>query len=140
MRREQQGREPAGEDILLSGTARFVLLGLGWLFVALGTLGIALPLLPTTPFLLLAAWAFARSSRRFHDWLYRHPRFGPALRAWRDHRAVPIRAKVAALLVMAASLSYVMFLTQNPLWVSLVMAAVMLPVALWLTTRPSRPE
>jgi len=140
MRREEHAGRPSGEDTLLSGTARFVLLGLGWLFVGLGTLGILLPLLPTTPFLLLAAWAFARSSRRFHDWLYRHPRFGPALRAWRDHRAVPLRAKVVAILVMAASLSYVMFLTRNPLWVSLVMAGVMLPVALWLTTRPSRPE
>ncbi len=136
--------KPGGErpepDTLIRGWVRFLLLLLGWLFVALGAVGLVLPILPTTPFLLLAAWAFARSSRRFHDWLYLHPRFGPVLRAWRDHRAVPLRAKVAAIIVMAASLSYVVFLTNNPLWVSLAMAAVIVPVALWLGTRPSRPE
>ncbi len=134
---EQSGPKSGGNS-LVRGPTRLVLLGLGGFFTGLGMLGVVLPLLPTTPFLLLALWAFARSSRRFHDWLYDHPRFGPVLKAWRDHRVVPLRAKVLAVVVMAASLTWVTFLKTEPLWVPLVMAGVMVPVALWLLSRPSR--
>ena len=136
---DREGHRTGG-DSLVRGPTRLVLLGLGWFFTGLGMLGVVLPLLPTTPFLLLALWAFARSSLRFHDWLYDHPRFGPVLKAWRDHRVVPLRAKVLAVVVMAASLTWVVFLKTEPLWVPLVMAGVMVPVALWLLTRPSQPD
>jgi len=135
----QPGTEPGG-NTLVRGTTRLVLLLLGWLFTGLGMLGVVLPLLPTTPFLLLALWAFARSSRRFHDWLYDHPRFGPVIRAWWDHRVVPVRAKVLAVSVMAASLVWVIYFKTEPVWVPLAMAGVMVPVAVWLLTRPSHPE
>lgn len=76
---------------------------LGWTCVALGTLGLFLPVMPTTVFILVAAWAFARSSPRLHQWLRQHPRFGAVLLAWEDHRAMPRRAKRVALLMLAAS-------------------------------------
>ena len=68
---------------------RGLLIILGWLAVVLATLGVVLPLLPTTPFLLLAAWCFARSSPRFHHWLLHRSWFGPYLRHWQQHRALP---------------------------------------------------
>ncbi|HYH94448.1 YbaN family protein, partial [Hyalangium sp.] len=68
---------------------RFLYKALGFFFVGLGVLGAFLPVLPTTSFLLLALWAFSRSSRRFHHWLYTHPRFGPRLQEWHEHGTIP---------------------------------------------------
>ena len=78
----------------------FLVAGFG--LVGLGTIGIFVPLLPTTPFLLLAAACFARSSERCHRWLLGHRLFGPILKNWHEHRCIPRRAKrvaVASILV-----------------------------------------
>ena len=75
--------------------------GAGGLALALGIAGIFLPLLPTTPFVLLAAFCFSRGSARVERWLLEHRRFGPMVRDWRAHRAVPLRAKQLATLMMA---------------------------------------
>lgn len=87
---------------------RIILIIIGWLAVALGTLGVFLPLLPTTPFILLAAWCFARSSPRFHHWLLYRSWFGGYLRHWQKYRAMPPGAKPRAvamiLLTFAISL------------------------------------
>ena len=71
----------------------------GGISLLLGIAGIFLPLLPTTPFVLLAAACFSRGSTRCEAWLLHHPRFGPAVRDWREHRAVPLRAKQLALVM-----------------------------------------
>lgn len=75
----------------------------GALSLALGVIGIFLPLLPTTPFLLLAAACYARASRRVFDWLLAHRQFGPLIREWREHRIMPYRAKRRALWLIALS-------------------------------------
>lgn len=116
---------------------RVCYLGLGWIFVGLGLLGAVLPLLPTTPFLLLAVWAFARSSRRLHDWLYHHPRFGQSLRSWRDHRVISWRAKTASLSMMSLSMVYVAALTPSPVWAKMLTALCLCCVGAWIATRPS---
>ncbi|MDX1654010.1 MAG: YbaN family protein [Candidatus Competibacteraceae bacterium] len=85
---------------------RLLLLSLGWICVALGAAGVLLPLLPTTPFLIVAAWAFARSSRHFADWLHNHVHFGPLLRDWDSHRVIPLPAKLLSTTFMTASLLY----------------------------------
>ena len=77
--------------------------GAGSLSLVLGIIGIFVPLLPTTPFVLLAAFCFSRGSTRVEQWLLAHPRFGPVVRDWRARRAVPRRAKQLAALMMAAS-------------------------------------
>jgi uncharacterized membrane protein YbaN (DUF454 family) len=78
---------------------------LGWVFVGIGALGTVLPVLPTTPFLLVATFFFARSSPRLCAWLLRSPLFGPFLRDWHQHRGVRLRAKVGAVTVMLAAVA-----------------------------------
>ncbi len=72
----------------------------GVFFLVLGAIGAVLPLLPTTPFVLVAAWCFARSSPRLHQWLLATQMFGPMLRNWEENRCVPLRAKVTAVVMM----------------------------------------
>ena len=75
---------------------RWVWLAGGLIALGCGLIGVVLPLVPTVPFVLLAAFFFARSSDRLHDWLINHPSFGPSILAWRDHGAITRRAKILA--------------------------------------------
>lgn len=84
---------------------------LGWTFFGLGAIGVFLPVLPTTPFMLAALWAFARGSPRFHGWLYNHRLFGPPLQRWERHRVIPAHAKALAVVAMLASLAYMAWFT-----------------------------
>lgn len=93
---------------------RVLLIILGWVSVVLATLGVVLPLLPTTPFLLLAAWCFARSSPRFHYWLLYRSWFGSYLRHWQEHRALPPGAKGKAVLVILITFAISLYFV--PLW------------------------
>ncbi|MEZ5862607.1 MAG: YbaN family protein [Geminicoccaceae bacterium] len=111
----------------------------GLVCVAVAVVGIFLPLVPTTPLLLLAAFCFARSSERLLRWLHEHPRFGPALVDWAEHRAIARRAKVMAALAMAAAVGLALGLGA-PAWLVLVQVAVLLPVAAFIATRPEGPR
>lgn len=111
----------------------------GGLSVALGLLGIVLPLLPTTPFLLLAAFCFARSSPRLHDWLLTHRRFGPVIHNWTEHRAIPRRAKGMAILAMGGALAISVALGLR--WQILaVQGAVLIVMGTFILTRPDGPR
>jgi uncharacterized membrane protein YbaN (DUF454 family) len=114
-----------------------VYLLLGFLFFGLGAVGTVLPGLPTTVFMLLALWAFARSSERFHSWLYHHRLFGPPLQEWHNYRVIPLRAKVLAIVMMAGSLVYLVFFTQLFFWLKVVTAAVMFYGAWYILSKPS---
>ena len=117
---------------------RYLLLGLGVFFTALGGIGVFLPLIPTTPFLILAVWAFSGSSERLHRWLLYHPRFGPPLQRWRSHRVVPWRAKITAWSMMAASLAYTIFVRRAS-WPVVAAIVALMAVAVWYVARkPSR--
>jgi hypothetical protein len=106
----------ADELRIAKGPLRIVLLVLGFVFVGLATLGVVLPLLPTTPFLLLAAACFAKSSERFYRVLLANRIFGPLIRDWREHRAIPMRAKLVAIGTMAAVMgSTALFVLESPL-------------------------
>ncbi len=98
--------EHEGESIKLSRRLRYFYFALAWLFFAVGILGILLPVMPGTVFMILALWAFSRSSPRFHDWLYHHRVFGPPLQRWRAHRVVPWTARAVAYTSMLSSLVY----------------------------------
>lgn len=115
---------------------RHLLVAAGWLFVAAGFLGIFLPLLPTTPFLLLAAFCFSKGSVRCHQWLLRSPRFGPYLAAWRDRGAIPLRAKLLAAALMAGSVALIWStLHSSPVAASFA-TFVCAAVLLFIWTRP----
>ena len=109
---------------------------LGFLCVGLGIIGAFVPLMPTTIFIILAAGCFARSSPRLESWLLDHPRFGPTLRAWRAHRAVPRRAKIAACMGMALGYGFFIVLARPNLWLGGGVAAFFVMCALFLVTRP----
>jgi uncharacterized membrane protein YbaN (DUF454 family) len=113
---------------------------LAWLFFALGVLGAVLPGLPTVPFMLLALWAFSRSSRRFHDWLYTHRLFGPPLQDWQQHRVIPLRAKIFSLTSMVLSMAYMVLFAQMAPWTIAITAAVMAYGAWFILSHPSRPR
>ncbi|EOC1299553.1 DUF454 family protein [Cronobacter dublinensis] len=103
---------------------RTILLILGWLAVVLATLGVVLPLLPTTPFLLLAAWCFARSSPRFHHWLLYRSWFGGYLRHWQQYRAMPPGAKPRAILVILATFAISLWMVKI-FWVRLLLLVIL---------------
>jgi uncharacterized membrane protein YbaN (DUF454 family) len=111
----------------------------GLVALALGLLGILLPLLPTTPFLLLAAFCFARSSPALHDWIIQHPRLGPPIRDWRNHGAISGRAKIAAVAMLAFALVTGVFADLGPR-VLAVQGVILLLVGTFLLTRPSPPR
>lgn len=117
---------------------RFVYIAIGCVMVALGVIGIFLPVLPTTPFLLVAVWAFARSSPRLEAWLIDHPKLGPPLRDWRERGAIPSRAKAIAVTAMTASLVYVMLMPSIPLYGKIATALLLACCATFILTRPSR--
>lgn len=118
---------------------RLLLFGLGWAFVALGVLGVFLPVLPTTPFLLVALWAFARSSERFHRWLFEHRLLGPPLQRWVAHRVIPWRTKAVALTAMTASMIWIIGFTAAPWYAVAAMGAVIGYGAWFILTKPSSP-
>ena len=88
---------------------KYLYLFIGWFFTALGFVGVVVPVLPTTPFLLIAVWAFSKSSENLHNWLFNHKIFGPHLRDWFEYSAIHLRAKIMAVTLMWASLSYVIY-------------------------------
>lgn len=123
-----------------SPIARFLLWGCGVLALVLGTIGIFLPGLPTTPFVLLAAACFVRASPRAHAWLLAHRVFGSTLREWEQHRSVPRRAKLVALAMMALSVaSSLWYFKARPL-LQLALVGGALVGAVVIALLPSRRE
>ncbi|MDE1918533.1 MAG: YbaN family protein [Sphingomonadales bacterium] len=137
---EQAVEESAGVLVARGRAARIGWLCAGLVLVGIGFVGIFVPLLPTTDFLLLALPCFARSSPRLESWLLNHPRFGPPLRAWRTHRAVPGHAKLAACVGMALGYGLFYWLARPRLMVALAVGTAILSSAIWVVRRPSPPS
>jgi uncharacterized membrane protein YbaN (DUF454 family) len=111
----------------------WVFFGAAALFI--GLVGLILPLIPTVPFLLLAAFCFARSSHRLHQWLLTHPRLGPPILHWQQHGAIHRRAKSLAMLSISMAVC-VSAILGVPIWLLFVQIAVLTTVALFIWTRP----
>lgn len=111
----------------------------GLISLALGLIGVLLPLVPTIPFLLLAAFAFSQSSERLHDWLLNHPRLGPPIHDWRDHGVISKRAKILALGSILLSWLIPFSLGVRPLILT-IQAVVLVAVATFILSRPDSPR
>ncbi|MFM2480477.1 YbaN family protein [Celerinatantimonas sp. YJH-8] len=116
---------------------RYIFLSIGWLSVGLGGAGIVLPLVPTTPFLLLACFCFSKGSPRFEQWLLKHQLFGPFISNWRVHRVIPIQAKCLAVLMLVVSAMGLVF-TSIPWTGRLGIWSMLLVILLFIVTRRSR--
>ena len=110
---------------------------LGWFALIMGVIGIFLPLLPTTPLILLAAWCFSRSSRRFHLWLTQHRFFGPILRDWQSDRGIPRKSRNRAIGFIWIGMGLSMILIGK-LWAILLLSTIGLCVSVYLLRLPVR--
>lgn len=110
----------------LNDLSKPFLIAAGWTFVALGIIGIFLPLMPTTIFFILAAWCFAKSSEKFYNWLIYHPRFGKIVRDYREKRGMPIKSKIIAVAMLILTIgSSAIFFTQQ-----IIVRAILICIAL----------
>lgn len=115
-----------------------ILLAVGWLFVAVGIVGVFVPVMPSTVFFLVALWLFSKGSKRFHDWLYNHRVFGPVLQAWSSHRVIPPRAKALALICMATSVAIVTLFVADGWQLPLALGLTNAIGGVYILSRPGR--
>ncbi len=116
---------------------KYLYMALGFLCLGMAYVGVVVPGIPFSIFLVIAAWAFAKSSKRMHDWLYNHKYFGPFLTNWVEKRVFPTKGKYAMVIVMSSSLAFLWFTTGN------IMAVVwsggfMALVAIWAWRYPGK--
>lgn len=113
---------------------RTTLFILGICSVVLGTAGVFLPVLPTTPFVLLAAWCFFNSSPRAHQWLYKQPVLGAAIKDWEQNKSIARSTKVVALSMIFFSLIW-LWIKVDVMWVTILVSAILVGVSLFIATR-----
>lgn len=119
----------------MTALKRLVYLAIAGVSFALGVVGVFLPLMPTTCFVLLAVWAATKSSPRLARWIRAHPRFGPAVLAWEGERAIPRHAKQLAAGMLALSM-LVLALSVSLLWLKLALIGGLALLGAWIVTRP----
>jgi uncharacterized membrane protein YbaN (DUF454 family) len=122
---------------MVDGVRRVIFLILGWLSLLLGVLGIFLPILPTTPFAILAAYFFSKSSNKLHSWLLNQKQLGPMISNWERHGIIRPRAKILATVSMTLLFSYTLFFVPVTLWIKIVISFVGISVMAFIWTRPS---
>jgi uncharacterized membrane protein YbaN (DUF454 family) len=136
---EPSTKRPSAPSQVKHCTLRWALMAFGWLNVALGVIGIIVPGMPTTVFLLIALWAFSKCSERFQTWLWEHKHLGPPVRGWHEHKVIPPAAKIFAVVMMSTSVLIVALFIADSWVMPSVMAFILMPVALYIVTRASYP-
>ncbi len=117
---------------------KYLYLFVGCLSFIVGFAALFIPILPTTPFILLAAFCFSKSSERFHHWLLKHHLFGPVIKDWQDNGAIAIKAKIVALTMLTVSAIFISQKTNIGSEVKLVALTVLASIATFILTRPSK--
>ena len=118
---------------------KYFLIILGWICVGLASIGIFIPGIPTTIFLIIALWAFAKSSKRFHTWLINHKKFGPILKNWHNHKVVPKNAKITMVIMQIFAVVILYATTKNMIF-SILLLIVLIFVAWYVIKLPSTVE
>ncbi|WP_082825440.1 MULTISPECIES: YbaN family protein [Marinomonas] len=118
---------------------KYLYLLLGWLSLITGIIGIYLPLLPTTPLVLLAAWCFSKSSKRFHSWLLNHKFFGPIVRDWQSEDGIPKRSRNRAIIFMWLGMSISMLIVYR-FWATVGLISIGVCVSIYLLRLPLRED
>ena len=108
---------------------KYILAFLGTLSLVLGVAGVFLPLLPTTPFLLLSAALYFRSSPRLYEWLLSHPRLGSYIKNFREHKAIPLRVKIVSVSMVWITLLYCIFFVAEAVWFKLFFVALAIAIS-----------
>jgi len=121
-----------------STAARVSLVILGTTFVVIGVVGIFLPILPTTPFMLLAAWCYAKSSSRFYNWIMNNRVFGPIIQEWRKHRSIPKRAKWTAIVLLFSTFGISIFFFVPYFYVQVLLGIFCLSMVIFMWRIPVR--
>ena len=116
---------------------RMILISLGWVCVSLGFIGIFVPGIPTTIFLIIALWAFTKSSKKLRHWLLNHKRFGPILNNWQQHKVVPRRAKILMVVLMSLAVVLFYYSLQN-LYLTIGLIIILVSVAIYVISLPSK--
>jgi uncharacterized protein len=115
---------------------RLIYLGTGWLSLGMAVAGVILPVLPTTPMLLVAAWAFGKSSPELAERIRNHRVFGPPVRDWQDYGVIAFKAKALAITIMVLMAGWLWIFGTLPLWLNLLISAVMGGAAIYVGSRP----
>lgn len=112
----------------------------GFLSLALGVIGIILPIMPTAPFVILAAYCFSKGSERWHKWLIHHPKMGPPIRDWEDHGVIRKKAKIMATVFVTIGWSISGTFSPIPVWAKLTITSIIVCVMIFIWSRPSEPR
>lgn len=132
---------PAAENKMASRPARlatvkwvrYLYVAAGFVSLALGIIGVVTPVLPTTPFILLSGFCFARGSERFHLWIMGHKYFGPMIRAFRDEKRIPLKAKIIATVMIVVTMTATALVVRKPVAI-IGMASVGVAVVIYIWT------
>jgi len=122
----------------LKNSKRIIFFCCGWISIILGVAGIFLPILPTTPFAILAAWCFSKSSERWHQWLLNHKIFGPTIRDWERDGVINPRAKALATSMIVLLFSYTLIFVKVHIVVKSIVTTIGISVLFFIWTRPSK--
>lgn len=122
------------KDKISTRLLKAILIGAGTFFLGLGIVGIFLPLLPTTPFLLLAAACYARSSKKFYNWLINHKWFGSYIKNYREGKGIPMKVKISAIFLLWVTILFSVFFVVSILWVRIVLIVIASGVTIHILT------
>jgi uncharacterized protein len=125
---------------MIKRTKNLVLLSLGFLSLFLGILGAFLPILPTTPFAILSAYLFSKSSKRCHNWLLRQPMLGPLIMNWERHGMIRLRAKIWSTTLIIPLFIYTLIYVDVALAIKIIVSLIGISVLTFIWSRPSTPQ
>ena len=123
--------------MVLKTTLRYSWLVLGWVSLIVGIIGLFVPLLPTTPFVILTGYCFSKGSERMHQWIVNHRYLGPMIRNWHENRSIPLGAKLMSSAMMVGSIVAIQWHPRIPILIKWGVSAFLVAVIFYVLSRPT---